>query len=597
VKLRLGKLSLPLETVTQSIAILARKRAGKSYLARGIAEQLLSAEQQVVIVDPKGDWWGIRSSADGKGPGFPVVVLGGEHGDLPLEKGAAETVAHLIVEERVSVLLDLSEFRKYEVAKFLGGDVRDRADGLLEIMYRLKAKEEFRSPVMLIVDEADAIAPQKPNPGEERMLGAMSDIVRRGGQRGIGCTLITQRSAVINKDVLTQTQVMVALRTIAPLDLAALMGWVDVHGLPEQAATLKASLPALPTGDVWVLSPGWPTDAGIFNRIHANAITTFDSGATPKPGEKRVRPKTVADVDLAALQRRMAETIERKKQDDPAELRRQIAELRKQLASQAKAVPSPAPDPAALKKAREQGAADVKRALGVDLAKYRQSIEKRLAIIKGSMESAARGLEGLPAFPVLDELIASASTAAPAPAPPVTRDPRRVPRPPPRPRPNATPAEGADDRLAPFERKMLTALAQYPAGLAKERLAIMVGAHLNGTFYNNLGALRSRGLASDKSVNPIQITDAGLGALGPFDPLPTGAELRLYWIQRLSRSEGRMLEYLCGVYPESLSKEDLAAQCGMQLNGTFYNALGALRGRGLATPAKTPIAAAKELFE
>ena len=47
------------------------------------------------------------------------------------------------------------------------------------------------------------------------------DIVRRGGQRGIGCTLVTQRSAVLNKNVLTQAQMLVVLRTIAPQDLAA----------------------------------------------------------------------------------------------------------------------------------------------------------------------------------------------------------------------------------------------------------------------------------------------------------------------------------------------------------------------------------------
>src|ERR1700679_38640 len=121
-----SNLALPLDTVTQSIAILAKRRAGKSYTARRIAEDLLIADQQVVIIDPKGDWWGIRSSADGKGPGFPVVVLGGEHGDLPLEKTAAETVARLIVEERVSVLLDLGEFRKGEVAAFMGGDIKSR---------------------------------------------------------------------------------------------------------------------------------------------------------------------------------------------------------------------------------------------------------------------------------------------------------------------------------------------------------------------------------------------------------------------------------------------------------------------------------------
>ena len=53
-KLRIAKdLTLPLETVTQAIAILAKRRAGKSYLMRRIVEELLKARQQVVIVDPK----------------------------------------------------------------------------------------------------------------------------------------------------------------------------------------------------------------------------------------------------------------------------------------------------------------------------------------------------------------------------------------------------------------------------------------------------------------------------------------------------------------------------------------------------------------
>ena len=39
-------------------------------------------------MDPKGDWWGLRAAADGKGPGLPIVIVGGEHGDVPLEVGA-----------------------------------------------------------------------------------------------------------------------------------------------------------------------------------------------------------------------------------------------------------------------------------------------------------------------------------------------------------------------------------------------------------------------------------------------------------------------------------------------------------------------------
>ena len=175
------ELSLPLETVTQAIGILAKRRAGKSYAARRLAEQLFKAGQQIVIVDPKGDWWGIRSSADGKGPGRPIVILGGERGDVPLEVNAGEVVGKLVDEERVSVLLDLSLLRKHEVATFM-------AD-FLESLYRLKAREQYRTPLMLIVDEADAIAPQSPKShgtrggNVERMLGAAEDIVRRAGQR------------------------------------------------------------------------------------------------------------------------------------------------------------------------------------------------------------------------------------------------------------------------------------------------------------------------------------------------------------------------------------------------------------------------------
>jgi DNA helicase HerA-like ATPase len=314
-------LKLPVDVVTQTIAILAKRRAGKSYTMRRLTEQLFNAGQQIVLVDPKGDQWGIRSAADGKAPGLPVVILGGERADVPLEASSGEVVAKLVVEERVSALLDLSLFRKHEVATFM--------TGFLENLYRLKAREIYRTPMMLVIDEADAVAPQKPQKGEERMLGAAEDIVRRGGQRGIGCTLVSQRSAVLNNNVLTQAQILVVLRTIAPQDLVAMKAWVDVHGTDDEGAELMDSLPSLPSATPGSGRPGWPTADGIFKRVHVLPIETFDSGATPKPGETRREPKTVADVDLDALKRQMSATIEKAKADDPRELRKQIAALKK----------------------------------------------------------------------------------------------------------------------------------------------------------------------------------------------------------------------------------------------------------------------------
>lgn len=83
--LRVGDgLTLPRDVVTQSIALLAIRRAGKSNAAAVIAEEIHGAGLPWVAIDPKGDWWGPRSSKDGTGPGLSVPIFGGLHGDMPL---------------------------------------------------------------------------------------------------------------------------------------------------------------------------------------------------------------------------------------------------------------------------------------------------------------------------------------------------------------------------------------------------------------------------------------------------------------------------------------------------------------------------------
>lgn len=601
-------LSLPIDAVTQSLAILAKRRVGKSYTARRFAEQLLQAEQQVVIIDPKGDWWGIRSDASGKKPGFPVVILGGEHGDLPLEKTAAETVARLIVEERVSVLLDLSSFRKSEIALFLGGDIRQTSDGLLELIYRLKAKEQFRTPMVLIVDEADAIAPQKPYPGEERMLGAMNDIVRRGGQRGLGCLLITQRSAVINKDVLTQTQVMIAMRTIAKLDLNAIMDWVDVHGDPEQAKILKASLPSLPIGDAWMLSPGWPTEAGIFERLHVSPITTFDSGATPRAGEHPIKPKNLADVDMGALKIRMADTIERAKADDPKILKARIAELERAAKKLPVAIaPKAIADPEVSKRAVDKAVESIKKQLAREVAKYEKQMVAQLEEAKGALFGALGKIEAvhgklceftLPQIPSLEGIQPEAPTRV---LPPASRAvaPAHSPR-------NAEPVSRRDTgvsetRMGKCERAILAVLAQFPTGCLKGKLALLSGYRYSGGFRNSLSALRTSGFMTGDNEAVMNITDAGMGALGDYDPLPTGAELHGYWLTHssLGKCERAALKVLIDSYPEGYTGTELAVQCEppYEYSGGFRNSLSTLRTAGLITGGNTgTLRASEDLF-
>ncbi len=620
-KLKLADgLSLPLDTVTQTIAIVAKRRAGKSYTMRRLVEQLFKAGQQVVLVDPKGDQWGIRSAADGKAPGLPIVILGGEHGDLKqLEPNSGEVVAKLVVEERVSVLLDLSTFRKHEVATFM--------TAFLENLYRLKAREEYRTPMMLVVDEADAIAPQKPQKGEERMLGAAEDIVRRGGQRGIGCVLVTQRSAVLNKNVLTQAQVLVALRTIAPQDLAAMDAWIQVHGEPGQRETLMESLPSLPVGDAWFWSPGWPTTDGIFKRVHVLPIETFDSGASPKPGEKRIEPKRAADVDLEALKRQMSATIEKAKADDPRELRKQIAELKAQLTRSSKqnnAAPQQNnaaltdADRALLKSVGER-LNGMATELGAEAGTFLAGVEARAeAIVTAAMKDfekkvlgahdvRRREFERLLDNKGFQKILGKLATVQPkthathatgSRTHPAASQGRRVAPAAATSRPTSLVSTNGDGTLKAMHRAMLTALAQHPHGLTKKQILVHTGYASSGPVSTAFAELAREGyVASDG--HRLQITDAGLTVLGAYEPLPLGDELRAWLLSghKLSGMEKALLARICNAYPDAIRKGEVLEQAGYASSGPVSSAFAKLVAYNYVVPQGAALLkAAEELF-
>lgn len=550
-------LTLPAEAVTQTFAILAKRGVGKTYTASVLTEEMLKAGLQVVVADPIGVWWGLRASADGQRGGLPIVVLGGDHGDVPLEAAAGETIAGLVVEERLSVVLDLSRFRKGEQTRFM-----------TDFCERLYHKN--RAPLHLVLDEADAFAPQRPMKGQERLLGAVEDIVRRGRARGLGVTLVTQRSAVLNKDVLTQAEVLVALRTIAPQDRNAIDEWVKVHGTPEQRDELMQSLPSLPIGTAWFWSPGW---LDIFKRVKVRARETYDSSATPKVGQKLRPPRKLAEVDLSRLRARIADTIEKAKAEDPRELRRRIVELEGEL-RQAAAI-KPKVERVEVPVLRESDVKQLMKAVtklsetGTALATIAHEISAAVS------RSTANGRQ-LP-------LPASHNGSSTSREKPPARTPRTLP-------------PSADTKLSGGERKILAALAQYPQGRTKTQIAILTGySHKGGAFNNYLSALRSKRLVEGSGDN-IRITALG-AATGPYEPLPTGEELINYWLSQLGKAERSTLRILIDAYPRALSKEEVASRAGYEPSGGgFNNALSKLRTLELIQ-GRGELRAAEEFFQ
>ena len=255
-------LSLPIEASTWVFAYLAKRGAGKTYNASVQAEEMLKAGIPIVVVDAMGIWWGLRASADGKGPGLPIVVFGGEHADLPLVSERAADIAKAVVESNISCVLDLSGFSKYESRKVL--------TAFLNELYRLNRVDRH-----VFIEESDIFAPQRPiGPDEALCLSVVDNFVRRGGNHNLGCTLITQRSAVLNKDILTQSDCLVILRTLAPQDKKAIQAWVEEQ-TDEDREQLKKwydSLKTLENGEAWIWHPEKPV---IYEKVKFRKRETF----------------------------------------------------------------------------------------------------------------------------------------------------------------------------------------------------------------------------------------------------------------------------------------------------------------------------------
>jgi len=76
----------------------------------------------------------------------------------------------------------------------------------------------------------------------------------------------------------------------------------------------------------------------------------------------------------------------------------------------------------------------------------------------------------------------------------------------------------------------------------------------------------------------LMISEAGIQALGSWEPLPAGAALIDHWRSRLGKAERLILEALTQAYPAGLNKEEVATRAGYQASGGgFNNALGRLR--------------------
>jgi hypothetical protein len=543
------KLELPLDAVTERLGWLGQSGSGKTYGAMRLAELMLEAGAQIVALDPVGVWKGLRTSADGKAPGFPVVVIGGEAGDVPIAPNAGEAVADLVVDRGVSAVLDVSDFTVGEQITFVAAFAERLFD----------KQKKVKRPMHLFVEEAHTFMPQDrmPDPKATLMLHRMVRVIRVGRNHGIGSSIISQQPQSVSKAALNQVSCLFAMRTLGTRERKAIDEWFGDKAGDESDFDLVKQLSKLETGEAIVASPSWLKGT---KRVRITRKTTYDSSATPKFGQQLAPQKVLAPVDVQQLRVALADLVSQAEKDDPAVLRRRIAELER------------------------VGGKPVEVEKRVEVPVY--SDQERAEITELRRQFIAMGEQlGLR----IDRLVSLATSKPVAPPTLISADQRRL---------DAISKwyakRGEDGASEPVETPMIGGLKKGARDMLRELVALggevsrrdlgtRVGLKAGtGTFRAYVGALKGQDFVEIGPSGDLIATAKGRAEV-PEAKAASSRELAALWGSKMKRGARQMLEALMEAYPKPLSKAQLASAAGIEEGtGTFRAYIGANKSSGCA---------------
>lgn len=158
----------------------ANTGGGKSWATRRIIEQFAGVVPQIIL-DPEGEFFTLRQK-------YPDFILIGKGQEIAADPKSAGLLAHKLIEERVSCIIDLLEMKSAERDLFV--------KNFLQAM--INAPRSLWLPTLLTIDEAQIFAPEK---GDSETSSTLKDAGFRFRKRHFGLILATPRISELSKSV------------------------------------------------------------------------------------------------------------------------------------------------------------------------------------------------------------------------------------------------------------------------------------------------------------------------------------------------------------------------------------------------------------
>jgi hypothetical protein len=310
---------------------------------------------------------------------------------------------------------------------------------------------------------------------------------------------------------------------------------------------------------------------------------------------------------MERLREKMAAAIERAKADDPKALRAELALARKRIAELEKApakVETKTKDvPALSAKDRtviERSASMLENArdeikvllgdMGSEIARATglvDSLRATLGVPRVSVGDPHFTLPTLPATPRPAYFLNEQHTTH------ISKSQARAERAAARVAAGPGDAEVGNGGL----RRILVALAQRPHGLTNSQIGVRAQLAQSGSFRTYVSKARVNGwIAENGAVKTI--TDAGLAALGGYEPLPTGDSLVAYWLNELGGGAARLLTAFVEAKGATLTNEEAATAAELEFqSGSFRTYMSKLRTLQLIERDGKGHRASAELFD